>query len=163
MKNIRILAAVVASAAVVGLSACGHASMSAEPGPLPDVFPVERACADIPRPADPHGLIGDNWLKDNPCAIFNLNHPGTGVDSGQAEKIVYDARMKALMGKRDLALLARQGTAQMDNPSGVITDFKSVIAQRRAALKQELDASGLALQGKAPEGYSISYLKGEGR
>ncbi|MBN7314912.1 hypothetical protein [Mycobacteroides abscessus] len=159
-----MVAASAALALTVGLSACGsHTSAPEAQGPLPDVFPVERACADIPRPTDPHGLIGDNWLKDNPCAIFNLNHPGTGVDSGQAEKIVYDARMRALAGKRDLTLLARQGNAQISAPSGVETDFKSVIAQRRAALKQELDASSLALQGKAPEGYSISYLKGEGR
>ncbi|SIA12273.1 Uncharacterised protein [Mycobacteroides abscessus subsp. abscessus] len=160
MKNARILAAVAALVAV-GLSACGHSAPEAQPGAQP--FPVERACADIPKPADPHGLIGDEWLNDNACAIFNLNHPGEGVDADQAEKIVYDARMKALMGKRDLALLARQGNAQMDNPAGVITDFKSTITERRAALKAELDASSLALQGHAPEGFRISYLKGEGR
>ncbi|MBN7483717.1 hypothetical protein [Mycobacteroides abscessus] len=161
MKHI-ILAATAASLVAVGLSACGHDS-APEAQPSPDVFPVERGCADIPKPTDPHNLIGDNWLTDNACAVFNMNNPGAGVDPLQAEKIVYDARMKALMGKRDLALLARQGSAQSDNPSGLQTDFKSTIAQRGAALKQELDASGLALQGHAPEGFRIEYLKGEGR
>ncbi|SKR18759.1 Uncharacterised protein [Mycobacteroides abscessus subsp. abscessus] len=163
MKNIRILAATAASLVAVGLSACGSHTSTPEAQPLPDVFPAEKQCQDIPRPADPHGLIGDNWLTDNACAIFNLNHPGAGVDSAQGERIVYDARMKALMGKRDLALLARQGNAQISTPSGLTTDFKGVIAQRRAALKAELDASGQALQGKAPEDYRIEYLKGEGR
>ncbi|MBN7311788.1 hypothetical protein [Mycobacteroides abscessus] len=160
-KNARILA-VAAASMVVGLAACGSPSApEAQPGAQP--FPVERACADIPKPADPHGLIGDNWLKDNPCAIFNMNRPGEGVDADQAEKIVYDARMKALMGKRDISLLARQGSAQISTPSGLQTDFKSTIAQRRASLKAELDASSLALQGHAPQDYRISYLKGEGR
>ncbi|MBL3752689.1 hypothetical protein [Mycobacteroides abscessus] len=161
--NARILALTVMSAAMVGLSACGSHTSAPEAQPLPDVFPVERACADIPKPADPHGLIGDNWLTDNACAIFNMNRPGEGVTDDQAEKIVYDARMRALAGKRDISLLSRQGNAQISTPSGVETDFKGAISQRRAALKQELDASSLALQGRAPEGYSIAYLKGEGR
>lgn len=157
-----MVAASAALALSVGLAACGSHS-APEAQPLPDVFPAERACADIPKPADPHGLIGDEWLNDNACAVFNMNRPGVGVDSEQGVRIVYDARMKALAGKRDIALLARQGNAQIGAPGGLETDFKSVITQRREALKQELNASGLALQGKAPEGYSISYLKGEGR
>lgn len=157
--NARILALTVMSAAMVGLSACGSHTSAPEAQPLPDVFPVERACADIPKPADPHGLIGDNWLKDNPCAVFNMNRPGEGVDSEQAAKIVYDARMKALAGKRDISLLARQGNAEISTPGGLSTDFKSVITQRRASLKQELTDSGLALQGKAPQGFRIEYLK----
>ncbi|SII09553.1 Uncharacterised protein [Mycobacteroides abscessus subsp. abscessus] len=161
MKHI-IIAATSAALVAVGLAACGHSS-APEAQPLPDVFPAERACADVPRPSDPHNLIGDNWLNDNPCAVFNMNRPGAGVDGDQAAKIVYDARMKALAGKRDIALLARQGTEQADNPNGVTTDFKGAIAQRRASLKAEINASGLALQGKAPEGFHISYLKGEGR
>ncbi|SHZ38615.1 Uncharacterised protein [Mycobacteroides abscessus subsp. abscessus] len=163
MKNARILALTVMSAATVGLSACGsHTSEpAAQPGTQP--FPAERACTDIPKPSDPHGLLGNNWLTDNPCAIFNMNRPGEGVDADQAEKIVYDARMRALAGKRDIALLARQGDAQISNPTGLATDFKDAIAQRRAALKQELTNSGLALQGRAPQDYRIAYLKGEGR
>ncbi|RIR09471.1 hypothetical protein [Mycobacteroides abscessus] len=157
MKNL-ILATTSAALVAVGLSACGsHSTPEAEP--LPDVFPVERACTDIPKPSDPHGLIGDNWLSDNACAVFNMNRPGEGVDAEQAAKIVYDARMRALAGKRDLTLLARQGNAQISAPSGVETDFKSVIAQRRASLKAELDASSLALQGHAPQDYRIEYLK----
>lgn len=159
MKNL-ILALTVMSAATVGLTACGHTSTPAAQS-VPDVFPIERGCADVSRPADPHGLIGDNWLTDDACAIFNMNRPGAGVDAEQAAKIVYDARMRALAGKRDISLLARQGSAQISTPSGLETDFKSAITERRAALKQELNASGLALQGRAPEGYSIAYLKGE--
>ncbi|RIS62525.1 hypothetical protein [Mycobacteroides abscessus] len=160
MKKNLIVAASAALALTVGLSACGHTSESeAQPGAQP--FPAEHACADVSRPADPHNLIGDNWLKDNACAIFNMNRPGADVDAEQAEKIVYDARMRAVTGKRDISLLARQGNAQISTPSGVETDFKDAIAQRRAALKQELTASGLALQGKAPQDYRIEYLKGE--
>ncbi|MDO3167180.1 hypothetical protein P5V90_09460 [Mycobacteroides abscessus subsp. abscessus] len=161
MKHI-IVAATSAALVAVGLAACGsHSTPEAQPGAQP--FPAERACADIPRPSDPHNLIGDNWLKDNACAVFNMNRPGAGVDADQAARIVYDARMKAFMGKRDIAMLARQGNAQISTPGGMSTDFKSVIAQRRASLKQELTASGLALQGKAPEGFHISYLKGDGQ
>ncbi|AGM27702.1 hypothetical protein I3U61_21830 [Mycobacteroides abscessus subsp. massiliense] len=156
-----IIATTSAALVAVGLSACGTNTPAAQPSP--DVFPTEQGCSDIPRPSDPHGLIGDNWLKDNACAVFNMNRPGVGVDPSQAEKIVYDARMKALAGKRGIALLARQGNAQTSAPSGVETDFKSVIAQRLASLKAELTNSGLALQGQAPQGYSISYLKGEAR
>ncbi|QSN22138.1 hypothetical protein I3U41_05880 [Mycobacteroides abscessus subsp. abscessus] len=159
-KNLMLALGV--SLVAVGLAACGsHSAPEAQPSP--DVFPAERACADIPKPSDPHGLIGDNWLKDNACAVFDMNRPGEGVDGDQAAKIVYDARMKAFIGKRDIALLVRQGNAQISTPGGMSTDFKSVIAQRRASLKQELTASGLALQGKAPEGFRIEYLKGEGR
>ncbi|MFV8308793.1 hypothetical protein [Mycobacteroides chelonae] len=162
MKKNLILAAITASTVAVGLAACGSPSApEAQPGAQP--FPRENQCQDIPKPADPHGLIGNNWLTDNACAIFNMNRPGEGVDAEQGAKIVYDARMRALMGKRDIALLARQGSAQISTPTGVETDFKSSITERRAALKAELTASGLALQGHAPEGYSISYLKGEGR
>lgn len=159
-KNLMLALGV--SLVAVGLDACGSHS-APEAQPLPDVFPAERACADIPKPSDPHNLIGDNWLTDNACAVFNMNNPGPGVDPDQAARIVYDARMRAFMGKRDIAILVRQGNAQISTPSGVETDFKGAIAQRRAALKQELTDSGLALQGKAPEGFHIEYLKGEGR
>ncbi|SIB99901.1 hypothetical protein [Mycobacteroides abscessus] len=155
-KNLMLALGV--SLVAVGLAACGSHS-APEAQPLPDVFPAERACADIPKPSDPHNLIGDNWLKDNACAVFNMNRPGAGVDADQAARIVYDARMKAFMGKRDIAILARQGNAQISTPTGVETDFKGAIAQRRASLKQELTDSGLALQGKAPEGFRIEYLK----
>lgn len=159
MKKNLILAATVASTLAVGLSACGHSS-APESQPSPDVFPAERACADIPRPSDPHGLIGDNWLTDNACAVFNMNRPGAGVDADQAARIVYDARMKAFMGKRDIAMLARQGNAQISTPSGVETDFKSVIATEYSDLTKELNASRDALAGHAPEGFRIDFVKG---
>ncbi|WP_235886895.1 MULTISPECIES: hypothetical protein [Mycobacteroides] len=157
--NARIIAASAVLVAAVGLmSACGSLSApEAQPGAQP--FPREQQCADVSRPADPHGLIGNNWPTDDSCAIFNMNRPGEGVDADQAEHIVFDARMRALMGKRDIIFLVRQGTEQADNPNGVTTDFKGAIAQRRASLKAEINASGLALQGKAPEGYSIEYVK----
>lgn len=162
MKKNLILATTSAALVAVGLAACGTTSEpEARHGAQP--FPREQQCADIPKPADPHGLLGENWLNDNPCAVFNMNRPGADVDSEQAARIVYDARMKALAGKRDISLLARQGDAQISNPTGLATDFKDAIAQRRAALKQELTNSGLALQGRAPQDYRIAYLKGEGR
>ncbi|WP_237179122.1 hypothetical protein [Mycobacteroides abscessus] len=122
-------------------------------------FPRERQCQDIQRPADPHGFIGDNWFKDDACSIFNLNRPGQGVGQEQAEKIVYDARMKMMMGKRDIAMLVALGNKQAEHPTGVVTDFAGVIAQRHSTIKDELDASSLALQGKAPEGFSLAFSK----
>lgn len=156
MKNL-ILAAVAASMLTVGLSACGTSEPAVQPGAQP--FPREKQCQDIQRPNDPHGLIGDNWPKDDSCLIFNMNNPGPGVNADQAARIVFDARMRALMGKRDLVMLVQQGTKQANNPTGVETDFKSAIAQRREAIKAELTASGLALQGQAPQDYRIEYLK----
>lgn len=159
MKNL-ILAAVAAGAAVVGLTACGSNSA---PAAQPDPFPRERQCADIQRPKnDPHGLIGTHWVTDDACNIFNVTRPGAGVDADQAEKIVYDARMKLLMGKRDIyALVVFLANDQLDH--GVTTDFAGLIAARHATITEELDASRAALAGHAPEGYRIDFLKGEGR
>lgn len=156
MKKNLILAAITASA-VVGLSACGTNTPAAQHGAQP--FPREKQCQDVPRPTDPSGLLAENWHKDDSCLIFNMNNPGPGVDTDQAARIVFDARMKALAGKRDLVMLVQQGTKQANNPTGVETDFKGAIAQRREAIKAELTASGLALQGRAPEGFRIEYLK----
>lgn len=156
-----ILAAAASTLAVVGLvSACGHAS---EPGAMPsaDPFPRESQCQDIARPADPHNLIGDNWVTDDACNILNLDHAGPGVDADQAAKIVYDARMKALLGKRDIATLAVEANKQADRPMGVVTDFASVIAQRYSTVKDELNDSRAALAGHAPAGYRIDILRGD--
>ncbi|SIA10589.1 Uncharacterised protein [Mycobacteroides abscessus subsp. abscessus] len=161
MKN-RILAVAASMALAVGLSACGQASTpTASPEAQP--FPREQQCQDISRPADPHNLIGDNWPKDDSCAIFNMNRPGAGVSQEQAEKIVYDARMKMLLGKRDIAMLAIEGSKQLDHPSGVTTDFADIIAQRYSTIKDEVNDSRAALGGHAPEGFRIDFVKGEGR
>ncbi|MBN7329815.1 hypothetical protein [Mycobacteroides abscessus] len=159
--NSRILAAVAASAALaVGLSACGHTSTpSASPEPQP--FPREQQCQDISRPADPHNVIGNNWFNEDACSILNLNRPGQGVSQEQAEKIVYDARMRMLLGKRDIAMLAIAGSKQLDHPSGVKTDFASVIAQRYSTVKDEVNDSRAALGGHAPEGFKVTIVKGD--
>lgn len=156
-----ILAAVAASAAVVGLvSGCGSTSTpSAAPEAQP--FPREQQCQDISRPADPHNVIGNNWVADDACNVLNLNRAGAGVSQEQAEKIVYDARMKLLMGKRDIAMLAIEGSKQLDHPSGVVTDFASVIAQRYSTVKDEVNASRAALGGHAPEGFKVTIVKGD--
>lgn len=160
--NSRILAATAASALMVGLSACGHAS---SPEAQPDPFPREPQCQDIQRPKnDPHNLIGNNWFKDDACNIFNLNRPGAGVDADQAAAIVYDARMKLMFGKRDIAqLVVFLANDQLDHPTGVTTDFAGLIAARHATITRELDESRDALAGHAPEGFRIDFLKGAGR
>lgn len=156
MKNL-ILAAVAASTLAVGLSACGTASTpTAQPEAQP--FPRESPCADIQRPADPHGLIGNNWVTDDACNIFNMNHPGECVDADQADAIVYDARMKLMFGKRDIAMLAVEANKQADH--GVKTDFAGIIAARYSTVKGEVDAARAALDGHAPEGYRIDVVKG---
>lgn len=160
MKKHMILAATAASATMVGLSACGHTST---PSASPDPFPRETQCQDIPKPADPHNVIGTHWFKDDACDILNLNHPGPGVDADQAEKIVYDARMRMLFGKRDIAMIAIEANKQLDHPTAVVTDFADIIAARYSTIKDEVSASRDALGGHAPEGYRIFILKGEGR
>lgn len=155
--NSRILAAVAASALTVGLTAC-WCSRTPTASPEPQPFPRELQCQDIQRPADPHGFIGDHWFKDDACSILNMNNPGPGVDPDQAARIVYDARMKMLFGKRDIAELAMYANKQIDHP-GVVTDFAGLIAQRYSFIKDELNASRAALGGHAPEGYRIDILK----
>ncbi|SLI42487.1 hypothetical protein [Mycobacteroides abscessus] len=163
MKKNRILAAVAASAALVGLSACGHASTPSA-SLKPDPFPRETQCQDIQRPNDPHGLIGSHWFTDDACNIFNMNHPGEGVDADQAAAIVYDARMKLMMGKRDIAqLVVFLANDQLDHPTGVNTDFAGLIARRYSTITKEVNDARDALGGHAPEGYRIFFLKGEGR
>lgn len=161
MKHTRILALAASTVTVGLLAACGTTSTPSVPDAQP--FPREQQCADIQRPADPHNIIGNNWFKDDACDILNLNHPGPGVDADQAEKIVYDARMKMLLGKRDIAMLAIEGSKQLDHPSGVTTDFADIIAQRYSTVKDEVSASRAALGGHAPEGYRIDFVKNEGR
>lgn len=164
MKKNLILAATAVSTLAVGLSACGHTSAPSA-APSPDPFPRETQCTDIQRPEnDPHGLIGNNWVTDDACNIFNVTRPGAGVDADQAAAIVYDARMKLVMGKRDIyALVVFLANDQLDHPTGVNTDFAGLIAARHATITEELDASRAALAGHAPEGYRIDFLKGEGR
>ncbi|MDO3129685.1 hypothetical protein P5V43_21495 [Mycobacteroides abscessus subsp. bolletii] len=159
MKHTRILALAASTVTVGLLAACGTTSTPSVPGAQP--FPRERQCQDIQRPADPHGFIGDHWFKDDACSILNMNNPGPGVDPDQAARIVYDARMRMLMGKRDIAMLAIEGSKQLDHPSGVTTDFASVIAQRYSTVKDEVNASRAALGGHAPEGFKVTIVKGD--
>lgn len=161
MKNARILAAAASTLAAVGLmTACGTSTPSAQP----DQFPREKQCQDIQRPSDPHNVIGNNWFTDDACSILNSNRPGAGVDADQARAIVYDARMKMMMGKRDIyALVVFLANDQLDHPSGVTTDFAGLIARRYSTITKEVNDARDALGGHAPEGYRIFFLKGEGR
>ncbi|SHT49128.1 hypothetical protein [Mycobacteroides abscessus] len=157
MKNARILAAAASTLAAVGLmTACGTSTPSAQP----DQFPREKQCQDIQRPSDPHNLIGSHWFNDDACNILNSNRPGAGVDADQARAIVYDARMKLMMGKRDIyALVVFLANDQLDH--GVTTDFSGLIAARHATITEELDASRAALAGHAPEGYHLDFMKND--
>lgn len=162
MKKNLILAAVAASTLAVGLSACGTASTpTAQPEAQPEAqpFPRESPCADIQRPADPRGFIGNHWFTDDACNIFNVTRPGAGVDADQADAIVYDARMKLMFGKRDIAMLAVEANKQADH--GVKTDFAGIIAARYSTVKGEVDAARAALDGHAPEGYHLDFMKNE--
>lgn len=157
MKHNRVLAVAASMALAVGLSACGQAST---PTASPDPFPREQQCQDIQRPSDPHGLIGSHWFNDDACNILNSNRPGAGVDADQARAIVYDARMKLMMGKRDIyALVVFLANDQLDH--GVTTDFSGLIAARHATITEELDASRAALAGHAPEGYHLDFMKND--
>ncbi|MBN7315092.1 hypothetical protein [Mycobacteroides abscessus] len=161
MKHNRMLAATAASTLTVGLlAACGHTSTPSA-SPKPDPFPRESQCQDIQRPADPHNVIGDNWVADDACNILNLNRPGAGVSQEQAEKIVYDARMRMFFGKRDIYMLAVEANKQAENPSGVTTDFAGIIAARHASITKEVNDARDALAGHAPEGYRILVLRGD--
>lgn len=161
MKNIRILAFAASTVTVGLLAACGTTSTPSVPDAQP--FPREPQCQDISRPADPHNVIGTHWFNDDACNILNSNRPGAGVDADQARAIVYDARMKMLFGKRDIAMLAIEANKQLDHPSGVTTDFADIIAQRYSTVKGEVNDSRAALGGHAPEGFKVTIVKGEGR
>lgn len=148
MKNARILAAVAASAAVVGLSACGNTSTgSASP------VPPDKGCAEVTKPNDPNNLIGREWPWMSDCSALDDVTPG--VDRARAEAVVFDARQRVVAAKMAISVLASQGN-KLNDPQAQ-QPYRAKIEDIRGRLAGELVDSRLALQGTPPEGFSLDY------
>ncbi|SLJ13393.1 hypothetical protein [Mycobacteroides abscessus] len=148
MKNARILAGLTASA-VVGLSACGHSS-----APTASPIPPDKDCTELAKPSDPHGLIGREWPW---AACSALSDVTPGVDQQRAEAIVFDARQRVAAAKRNISLLATVGNKETDPVA--LTQFHSRIENVRGRLADDLMSSHAALEGHAPEGFTLAYTK----
>ncbi|AWG55009.1 hypothetical protein [Mycobacteroides abscessus] len=155
MKN-RILAATVASAAVVGLAACGHDST-----PEAHPIPADKNCVELARPADPHGLIPSDGWPFPACSALSDVTPG--VDESRAAAIVYDARARVSAAKREISLLASQGNELADivtDSTATVTQYRDRISDTRGRLAQDLMNSRLALQGTPPQDFHLGYVRG---
>lgn len=146
MKKNLMLAA--ASAAVVGLTACGGSTPSASP------VPPDKDCTELAKPNDPHNLIGREW----PWPACNaLSDVTPGVDPQRAEDIVFDARQRVAAAKRNISVLATVGNRETDPVAQA--QFHGRIESVRGRLADDLMNSRLALQGTPPEGFSLDYSK----
>ncbi|MBN7375686.1 hypothetical protein I3U60_05245 [Mycobacteroides abscessus subsp. massiliense] len=149
-KNARILAAVAASAVAVGLSACG--SHTSEPAAQP--IGADKDCTELAKPADPKGLIGREWPWPACSALSDVT---PRVDQGRAREIVFDARQRVVAAKRNIAILATVGNKEADPEA--LTELHDRIEDVRGQLADDLMASHAALEGHAPEGFSLAYSK----
>lgn len=149
MKKNRILAALAASALSVGLAACGSHS-----APTASLIGADKDCTELARPADPHGLIGREWPWPACSALSDVT---PGVDESRAAAIVYDARARVVAAKRNISVLAVVGNKETDTEA--LTEFHSRIEDVRGQLADDLMASRAALEGHAPEGFSLAYTK----
>lgn len=149
MKKNRILAALAASALSVGLSACGH-----DGTPTASPIGADKNCTELARPADPHGLIGNEWPWPACSALSDVT---PGVGQRRAAEIVYDARQRVVAAKRNISVLATVGNKETDPEA--LTEFHSRIEDVRGQLADDLMASRAALEGHAPEGFSLAYTK----
>lgn len=148
-KNARILAATVASALTVGLSACGHDST-----PTASPIGADKDCTELARPADPKGLIGREWPWPA-CDALSDVQPGVGQQ--RAAEIVYDARARVVAAKRNIAILAAVGNKETDPEA--LTALHDRIENVRGQLADDLMRSHAALEGHAPEGFTLAYAK----
>lgn len=147
MKKKLILAAAASAALAVGLTAaCGTSTHTAQP------VPTDKNCTELAKPADPHGLIGNEWPWP---ACSALSDATPGVDSQRADDIVYDARQRVAAAKRNISLLATMGNKEADPDAQA--KFRSYIENLRGNLSDDLMNSRLALQGTPPEGFSLDY------
>lgn len=150
MKN-RILAATVASTMVVGLlSACGSTST-----PTARPIPPDKDCTEVAKPTDPHNLIGREWPWMSACGVMSDVTPG--VDSQRAAEIVFDARQHVEAAKRNISVLATAGNKEADPDAQA--KYRSYIENLRGNLADDLMRSRMALEGHAPEGFSLDYTK----
>lgn len=149
MKKNRILAAMAASALTVGLSACGSSS-----APAAQPIGADKDCTELAKPADPKGLIGREWPWPACSALSDVT---PRVDQQRAAEIVYDARQRVAAAKRNIAILAAVGNKEADPET--LTEFHDRIENVRGQLADDLMASRAALEGQAPEGFSLAYSK----
>ncbi|MBN7561424.1 hypothetical protein [Mycobacteroides abscessus] len=151
MKKNVILAAVAASTVAVGLSACGHTS---SPGAQP--VPPDSNCAEVARPADPHGLIGREWPWMSACDVMSDVTPG--VDQARADSIVYDARARVVAAKMQISMMATDGNKLTDPLAQ--QPYRAKIEDIRGRLASDLVDSSLALKGTPPAGFELGYVRG---
>ncbi|CPX22466.1 Uncharacterised protein [Mycobacteroides abscessus] len=149
MKHNRIAVAAASAALVVGLAACGHTST-----PTAQPVPADSNCAEVARPNDPHGLIGNEWPWPACSALSDVT---PGVDPQRAAAVVFDARQRVAAAKRNIAVLATVGNRE--NDPDALTEFHGRIENVRGRLADDLMASRLALQGTPPAGFSLDYSK----
>lgn len=148
MRKNLILAATAASM-VVGLSACGHDST-----PTASPIGADKDCTELARPADPKGLVGHEWPWPACDALSDVT-PGVGQQ--RAAEIVYDARQRVVAAKRNISVLAVVGNRETDPEA--LAEFHSRIENVRGQLADDLMAAHAALEGHAPEGFSLVYTK----
>ncbi|MBV6362762.1 hypothetical protein HZD78_22715 [Mycobacteroides chelonae] len=149
MKHTRILAAVAASAAVVGLSACGNDTPAAQP------IPPDSNCAEVSKPVDPQNLIGNDWPWMSACDV--LSDVAPAVDQARADSIVFDARQHVDEAKRHISILSTMGNKESDPE--VQADYRHRIEVVRGHLAEALMDSSLALRGTPPAGFALGYTK----
>lgn len=148
MKHNRILAAAASAAALVGLTACGSTST---PSAAP--IPPDKDCTEVSKPADPHGLIGRDWPWMSACDVLSDVTPG--VDKNRAEAIVFDARQHVVGAKMAISEMATDGN-KLNDPQAQ-QPYRFYIENLRGNLADDLMRSQMALEGHAPEGFSLDY------
>lgn len=150
MKKNLILAA-ASAALTVGLTACGSNS-------TPSARPVaaDSNCTEVARPADPHGLIGNEWPWMSACSALSDVTPG--VDKDRAQEIVFDARQRVVAAKTAISMMSSAGN-KLNDPQAQ-QPYRSYIESARGRLDGALVDSTLALKGTPPEGFSLDYVRG---
>lgn len=152
MKNIRILVAVATSTLTVGLSACGSHTSAPEAQPIG----ADKDCTELAKPNDPRNLIGHEWPWPACSALSDVKPQ---VDQQRAEAIVFDARQRVVAAKRNISVLATVGNKETDPEA--LTELHDRIEDVRGRLAADLMRSHAALEGHAPEGFTLAYAKNE--
>jgi len=146
MKKNVILAAASAAAVVGLMSACGTNTHTAQP------ISPDKDCTELAKPNDPNNLIGNEWPWPACDALSDVT---PGVDQARAEAIVFDARQHVEAAKRSISLLATDGNKVADSEAR--DGYRAKIEDIRGRLADDLMRSHAALEGHAPEGFSLAY------
>lgn len=142
-----IIAATSAALVAVGLTACGSTST-----PVAQPIPPDKGCMEVARPDDPHNLIGNEWPWPACSALSDVT---PGVDKDRAQEIVFDARQHVLAARMAISLLSTMGNKE--NGEDAQDRFRFYIENLRGRLADDLMRSQMALEGHAPEGFSLDY------